>query len=40
MALFISIFSKSLFCFGYFLFAMLLIFNYRVFLLDPQAPNH
>jgi hypothetical protein len=35
MILFISIFSRSLFCFGYFLFSMLLIFNYRKFLLDP-----
>jgi hypothetical protein len=39
MILFISIFSKSLFCLGYFLFSMLLIFNYRKFLLDPEAAN-
>lgn len=39
MILFIGIFSTSLFCFGYFLFSMLLIFNFRKFLLDPMAAN-
>jgi hypothetical protein len=35
--LFISIFSKSLLCFGYFIFSMMLIFNFRLILQDPTA---
>lgn len=38
--LFISIFSKSLLSFGYFIFAMMLIYNYRRFLEDPNAPQN
>jgi len=33
--LFISIYSKSLLSFGYFIFCMLLIYNFRKFMEDP-----
>ena len=35
--LFISIFSQSLLCFGYFIFTMLLISNFKLLLEDPKA---
>jgi hypothetical protein len=37
LAVFISIFSQSILSFGYFIFAMIMIYNSRFFLVDPES---